>query len=152
MELYNSSLTLRHSEACTTDVLTDQVSLFQLLTGDPVSVELSDQTVVVHNFSASSVPVFNATTNQTSERGMEGLRGAWRGMTGLGGAWRGMEERAVMHRMYMRALVCNKAGARDPWHGVYTCCLSSRPWRPMQPCLPRPCARSRHDDGACRQP
>ncbi|KAI7840569.1 hypothetical protein COHA_005722 [Chlorella ohadii] len=62
-ELYNTSLTLHRSEACTQDVLADQIQLFKLITGDPSSVELSDLTVVIHNFSAPSVPVFNATTN-----------------------------------------------------------------------------------------
>lgn len=72
LEMYNTSLTLHHSKACTDDVLGDQIRLFQLLTGDPAGVELSGQTVVVHNFSASSVPVFNS-TNQISERGLRGL-------------------------------------------------------------------------------
>ena len=67
-ELYNTSLTLHRSEACTEDVLADQIQLFKLLTGDPSSVELSGLTVVIHNFSAPSVPVFNATTNLPSER------------------------------------------------------------------------------------
>lgn len=67
-ELYNTSLTLHRSEACTQEVLADQIQLFKLLTGDPSSVELSDLTVVIHNFTASSVPVFNATTNLPSAR------------------------------------------------------------------------------------
>jgi hypothetical protein len=65
--MYNTSVTLHHSEECTPEVLSNQIQLFKLLTGEPASLELDGLTVVVHNFSASSTPVFNASTNQPSE-------------------------------------------------------------------------------------
>lgn len=65
--MFNSSLTLRPGEQCTQDVLSGQVSLFSLLTGDPTSVTVDDLTVVVNSFSASFVPVYNQTSNKPSE-------------------------------------------------------------------------------------
>ena len=65
--MFNSSLTLRPGEQCTQEVLSGQVSLFSLLTGDPTSVTVDDLTVVVNSFSASFVPVYNQTSNKPSE-------------------------------------------------------------------------------------
>lgn len=56
--MFNTSLTLRPSDQCTSDVLTGQISLFKLLTGDPASVAVDNLTVVVNKFSAPTVPVF----------------------------------------------------------------------------------------------
>lgn len=67
LDMFNSSLTLRPGEQCTQDVLSGQVSLFSLLTGDPTSVTVDDLTVVVNRFSASFVPVYNQTSNKPSE-------------------------------------------------------------------------------------
>jgi len=67
LDMYNSSLKLHPSDQCTKEVLSGQISLFSLLTGDPSSVILDDLTVVVNNFATSSVPVFNQSSNTPSE-------------------------------------------------------------------------------------
>ncbi|PRW20989.1 kinase [Chlorella sorokiniana] len=63
LAMLNSSLTLRPSDQCTKEVLSGQISLFSLLTGDPSFVTLDDLTVVVNSFSAPYVPVYNQSSS-----------------------------------------------------------------------------------------
>ena len=66
IELSNSSLTLHPSDACTTEVLEGQMSLFQLLTGNADQADVQGQTVIVRNFGAT-VPVFKPDSGRPGE-------------------------------------------------------------------------------------